>query len=98
MTQKHTPGPWRTLGEWAVVTKTRTIVDLYKTTADCEELDEIAANARLIAAAPELLWFAEQVVMGITSGLIKIETPAEETLEKVIKSTYAAIAKARGQA
>ena len=55
------------------------------------------ANARLIAAAPELLWFAEQMVMGITSGMICIDTPAEETLERVIKAGRTAVAKATGQ-
>lgn len=62
---KHTPAPWRTLGNWAVVTKTKTIADLYKSNADCDELDEIEANARLIAAAPDLLEALKDLVDAI---------------------------------
>jgi hypothetical protein len=52
-------------------------------------------NARLIAAAPDLLWFAEQVINGLETGMIRIETPADETLATVLARGRAAISKAK---
>ena len=65
---KHTPGPWRQAGEdifgandWWVAVATR----------DCTSKgsDEPEANARLIAAAPELLEALQSLVRHCESGL-----------------------------
>jgi len=50
---------------------------------------------RLFAAAPDLLWFAEQVINGLETGMIRIETPADETLATVLARGRAAISKAK---
>ncbi|WP_248321992.1 hypothetical protein [Caballeronia sp. Sq4a] len=72
MITKHTPGPWKAVraphGPIDVFDSgERDIVTVYGggTNGDKE------ANARLIAAAPELLEFAELVLRGIESGHIK---------------------------
>jgi hypothetical protein len=92
----YIPGPWYAKKSGHSATETG-IVMFYKTrriqvatarqplfTAECQE-----ANARLIAAAPELLEALE--------GLLKL--PPEESLERVEaeRNARAAIAKARGQ-
>lgn len=65
MNAKHTPGPWVTYGDMArikAVVDGSTIADAYwsgddKTSAKVtsEQMTEANANARLIAAAPDLL-------------------------------------------
>ena len=42
-------------------------------------------KAILIAAAPELLEFAEQIFHGIDTGMIRLDSPADETLENVLR-------------
>lgn len=97
---KATPGPWRIepgehLAQWIVGPKGQTLC--------CDEWrdvlpDEANANARLIAAAPELLEALE--------GIIRMEcddcshVPADCTRacsEEKILMAKAAIAKARGE-
>lgn len=53
------------------------------------------ADARLIAAAPELLWFAVQMLEN--GDMITMDSPADETLANVLVKGRAAIAKARGK-
>ena len=94
-TTKHTPGPWRwTHGELDTVHGT---LYRYSTiSADDTEIAEVNkhlpehhANARLIAAAPELLEAAEWLA----------ECVAESTddITQAMARTCAAIAKARGE-
>jgi hypothetical protein len=65
---KHTPGPWRVGGIWAGVTRfvetsepeSRLIAEV-RGNKSPEEHEERDANARLIAAAPDLLAFVRDV-------------------------------------
>lgn len=57
---------------------------------------EGAANARLIAAAPDLLEFVRQIFNGIDTRQITIDTSADETLANVLSRGRAALAKATG--
>lgn len=92
MTSKHTPGPW-SYQEWG-----RLILDSGQgssrlqvaTVALNTRRDEGTANARLIAAAPELLAAALLIVETIEGGPTR---PAD-----AISAIRAAIAKATGEA
>ncbi len=91
---KHTPGPWivsrgANVKPFSVEAATSTIADIYRAKGHgtCE------ANARLIAAAPELLAACEEhikAVDGIVSGMA--DRKALATLH--IRQVVAAIAKA----
>lgn len=59
---------------------------------------EAQANARLFSASDELLWFAQQIFNGLDTDMLKIETPADETLANVLRRGRAAIGKATGPA
>lgn len=55
MTQKHTPGPWEiTYGTKVLAIRSRGALGYLATTSEYNR-DEQLANARLIAAAPEML-------------------------------------------
>ena len=68
---KHTPGPWRTArqnpspttGEWMIAGG---LPGYLAEVRDCGSGD-VAANARLIAAAPELLAACLEVAQGYTT-------------------------------
>ena len=67
MSTTHTPGPWkfRSTPISAVVTSESGVV-VHTEDVDWEEVgsETVAANARLIAAAPELLAIARRIVAG----------------------------------
>lgn len=90
MTTQHTPGPWE-----AWLPGRKFVIPTRNFNAVCELVDfardpeTVDANARLIAAAPELLAACEAVLSSPTYG----DTPSEEAVEMV----RAAIAKARGE-
>jgi hypothetical protein len=95
---KHTPGPWRFYSQlvWSEAVKT----DQYRTNEICkinERLrvpeDEREANARLIAAAPELLAFANHVLEQIKSGACGYTDGSEAELRNYAEQL---IAKAKG--
>jgi len=96
MTQTHTPGPWshanpNVAGNMNVRGDGKDIACVYAPEwgydAPTNRL-ESAANARLIAAAPDLLEAGEAVIAAWESG----------DLAAAVHSLDAAIAKARGQA
>lgn len=101
---KHTPGPWGTatvLAEKGEILKIRVSADDGKTgyqytgIADVFSLDdEGKANAKLIAAAPELLEAAIEIIKGAqnSDGTIS-KTTSSIALQKLQK----AIAKAEGK-
>ena len=68
---KFTPGPWA-VGEWAVGNKA---LDVFSRSADCSIADmapansdeELLANARLIAAAPDMYKFIRTLYELITN-------------------------------
>lgn len=91
--EKHTPGPWRARQTYNNGEPAGIAVD-----AGCEPIcetltnDAVAqANARLIAAAPDLLLVAECITRGLTNG----QKERGETLELL---AHRAISKATGQA
>lgn len=57
---KPTPGPWRALGSLVIATNDRALGEAHQTLS-IASADEVAANARLMAAAPELLAALERV-------------------------------------
>lgn len=68
MKTQHTPGPWRAdirLAQTVVVSERGIVADIARhessTTEQSYSDEEIAANARLISAAPELLEALEQI-------------------------------------
>ena len=59
---KHTPAPWKViLSPTQIVTNDKVIANINKV---CSDFGESQANARLIAAAPELLEALEAVLDG----------------------------------
>lgn len=102
MTAKHTPGPWTVSGQRTKYVESRIrsgwvqeIAAVGPTEADNGYGPQQEANARLIAAAPELL----DVVKGFRR---KLETyvsvyPGDKELRRLLSNCDAAIAKATGE-
>lgn len=89
MTQ-HTPGPWELVkqeDDFEIKHKVYFIGSVY----DFNQFPENEANARLIAAAPDLLEALEYMIEEATSG--QFSNPSEEEIQKA----RAAIAKAKGE-
>jgi len=79
-----------TQGEWRVLQSCKTIVDTPKSTIIQKSLqltdEERQANAKLIAAAPELLLRARQILSAIDYGILtKYQLDVVEGLERAIK-------------
>jgi len=96
MTTKHTPGPWNAVGTW-VENQNEDFIDVYICTCDSEIIGqsylgrsdaEDRANARLIAAAPDLLEACQ--------GAAHILQYCPDKQEKAVALLLAAIAKAKG--
>lgn len=95
MSAAHTPGPWRSSGThvWSEAAKDRGNV------AECEDFEcstdaERAANARLIAAAPEML-----EALRVIAAWEPSRRPDEEggmSIMEAIDTARAAIARAEG--
>jgi hypothetical protein len=72
---KHTPGPWFAASEGSYkVASVTSNTGIYADTLP--EAAQIAADARLIAAAPELLEFAQWVLSLKTGGMIEARARA----------------------
>ena len=86
MSTKHTPGPWETTRQSGItyVWQAGTETAVAKVYADVNEDSE--ANARLIAAAPELLAFA-QIVAGGGYDMADIMTEARALIAKATGET-----------
>jgi len=111
---KHTPGPWEYDGDgFDSVAAQDCGTDGYivfprdkdgdPDAPVCEisdrlDDDEAEANARLIAAAPELLNALQNLMNGIDTNMVRIETDADETLANAFHRIRTAIAKATGAA
>ena len=54
-------------------------------------------RARLIAASQELLEFTEQIFNGLETGMIRMESPADETIANVLTRGRKALDKAKGR-
>lgn len=94
----HTPGPWRifmTANQVPIITSD--CGDVASTRANGNNAGGIEeANARLIAAAPELL-AALKLIRRIGGGLIDGEKSAAEALAKCFAEAGEAIVKAEGR-
>lgn len=96
----HTAGPWKLEGNWTISAKplggwVSTIhpSPLFELNPLTGSSEEIIANARLIAAAPDLL----ASLIAVTDELERIAVP-EDGIGKARHAARAAIAKATGAA
>ena len=96
MTSKHTPGPWahhNTPTPFIYVNAGGLpICQIYTSTAHGQSMGEQFANARLIAAAPELLEALQKMLPELRGLSIVSDTAAE-----MLREAEAAIAKATGE-
>ena len=88
MTTQHTPAPW-TVSDNAIYGSSGLIKPLIAYLDDRFVDEEAANNARLIAAAPDLLELARQIVLAAEQNEGSI--PAD-----IVSGAVAAIAKATG--
>lgn len=109
MSAQHTPAPWFVVrygdGESLVICSDQAGNHRIAFMAVPSARDEkartaswriIKADAHVIAVAPELLWFAEQIFAGLDTGMLKIDTVADEALTNVLHRGRAALAKVKG--
>ena len=106
MNKKHTPGPWLREGrfiyalhEWKgrQVNRFSTQVDSY--TSQGGTMEEAEANARLIAAAPDLLEVARKLAAWDKKWPKWSDSngTSEKELNAICEDAHAAIAKATGE-
>jgi len=85
---KHTPGPWKTVrpeSQYSNSVRVFTERSQYLATVGGSDqlLDEIIANARLIAAAPELLEALQEVIEdGLKTNMESWITKAKDAIDK----------------
>ena len=95
MTSKHTKGPWEHHDNGVVTAKTATvqIASTRSIARIAPKREECEANARLIAAAPDLLKALDRAVQDIDSGW------ADEAEKRFpwLEDARAASAKAKGE-
>ena len=56
--------------------------------------EDTIRKARLITAAPDLLEFAQQIFNGLETGMIRMDSPADETIANVLGRGRKALDKA----
>jgi hypothetical protein len=61
-------------------------------------LEKLLSDAALLNAAPDLLWFTQQLFNAVDTGMLTLDSPADETLANVMRKGREAIAKAKGDA
>ncbi len=88
----HTPGPWsfdglNRLGSYRIKNEKRSLADVYGWEIDAKKEGE--ANARLIAAAPDLLEALEDIQM-------ELQVHLANNLPNLHRTVCAVIAKAKG--
>lgn len=100
MGTKHTPGPWEI--DWNVTrldifsSDAKVLVASLRRSALSEGIDEAArANARLIAAAPEMYEVIAAIATAMNCGYIPNEILSEGS--PILEELRAAIAKAEGK-
>ncbi len=97
MGSKHTPGPWKTDGDEIILSSDgRNLADVWTEFAAIPR-DEAVANARLIAAAPELLEALPALIVIALDSLDGMDAETREECERDIAKARAAIAKATGK-
>ena len=60
------------------------------------EFADAMLEARGTPELSDLLWFAKQIFNGLDTGMLRFETPADETLKNILDRGRSAIAKAEG--
>lgn len=109
MSAQHTPGPWRVFNHsWSDTSILADgfdhgicLLDINHATEESQEADEalMAANARLIAAAPELLEMLGIARNYIEATVLNASSPkTRENYSGCLRRIDAAIAKATGSA
>ena len=96
---KWTKGPWcyePIQGLHWISANRRTWVSTIATVPDCDD-QNVVANAHLIAAAPELYGSLRNIMDGIETGMITIDSPADEQLAYALRQAKAALSKALGE-
>ena len=76
------------------------ICDLYHKRDDGKGLhikDNAIAHGHLIAAAPELYGSLHNIMDGIETGMITVDSPADEQLAYALRQAKAALSKALGE-
>jgi hypothetical protein len=107
MDNNHTTGPWQAKAEEKTFHKVPRIIG-YDILAETECLtrvhhlganrnEEMAANARLIAAAPEMLEALETALSSLEYAARVLEAPEKSAFRETIEDARSAIAKAKGQ-
>ena len=91
MSNEYTPGPWRAKhykhsNLWSIIQESVLVAEIYDSTRTPQER---AANAKLIAASPDLLEACKRVLRESQDGY-RVTSGAEADL-------YAAILKAEGE-
>lgn len=98
---KHTSGPWFVNGPWNIQADTHTeipVITAHITPLRNGSLHEREANARLIAAAPELLSALTDIERKLTrSGFGLRVDGLHDDADGTLKILRAAIAKATGE-
>ena len=94
MKQQHTPGPWKTEQR---TTKGEFVTETHIVASDGSHIAEVSPcqieeNARLIAAAPDLLGACNAALVAIDSIM-----PPEERGDSASDKLRAAIARAKGE-
>lgn len=105
MNSTHTPGPWEAHGKQIIGEDyVAEVHDHSNPNCAPQYADTNArlrarheANARLIAAAPELLAVARTVKLWCEKGIIKTVAPYEGNESGLLEMARAAIAKAEGR-
>lgn len=97
---KHTPGPWINAGNGDIIaihpTQCGGVKDVC--TVYMTESDEDDANARLIAAAPDLLAALEMILPILLDWHSDFPDSVGSKEEPAVRAARAAIAKAKGDA
>lgn len=90
---KHTPGPWQA-NKWAPGYSI-SAPDSQYTVCNLSDCNNAEANARLIAAAPDMLEACQQIIND--SDMDAIHGAGRSVTHDAIDKVRAAIAKARGE-
>lgn len=96
----HTPGPWtinERHGGTTVLIGASTVAIAYDPEEPTQASETAKANARLIAAAPELLAALQLGLLEAVTLKARLPEPYRSNIEAFVASARAAIAKAEGR-
>lgn len=100
MNTKFTEGPWNVWGDWAIHDSSERLIaqfeDLASDVDNCVS-DEAFANAKLIAAAPDLYEALESAVMAVNADILRVRPSDRMAFLNMLESWNVALSKARGE-